>query len=192
MYRVRIHGRAGQGVVTGANVLAVAGFLEGRHAQSFPSFGSERAGAPVTAYCRLDDKPIRLREPVMEPDAIVIGDPTLLHQVDLFQGLADAGLVVINTTRTLADLGLADLAAEGRRYRFCRVGATEIAQRLVGMPMPNAALLGGFAAASGEIRLESLVAALRARFAGRLAEGNVAAATEGFASARQAREALHA
>ena len=87
MFQIRIHGRGGQGVVSGAEMLSVAAFLEGRYAQAFPSFGSERMGAPVMAFCRIDDKEIRLREPVLEPDALIIQDPTLLHQVDLFKGL---------------------------------------------------------------------------------------------------------
>jgi pyruvate ferredoxin oxidoreductase gamma subunit len=91
MFEVRIHGRGGQGVVTAAEMLSVAAFLQGRHAQAFPSFGSERMGAPVVAFCRIADKEIRLREPVMEPDAILIQDPTLLHQVDVFAGLKQAG-----------------------------------------------------------------------------------------------------
>ena len=85
MFQIRIHGRGGQGVVSGAEMLSVAAFLEGRHAQAFPSFGSERMGAPVMAFCRIDDKEIRLREPVLEPDALIIQDQTLLHQVDLFR-----------------------------------------------------------------------------------------------------------
>ena len=82
MFQVRIHGRGGQGVVTGAEMLSIAAFLGGKHAQAFPSFGSERTGAPVVAFCRIDDKEIRLREPIMQPDALIIQDPTLLHQVD--------------------------------------------------------------------------------------------------------------
>ncbi len=84
MFQIRIHGRGGQGVVTAAEMLSVAAFREGRFAQAFPSFGSERTGAPVVAFCRLDDKEIRLREPIMQPDALIIQDPTLLHQVDVF------------------------------------------------------------------------------------------------------------
>ena len=87
MFQVRIHGRGGQGVVTGAEMLSIAAFLEGRNAQAFPSFGSERTGAPVVAFCRIDDKEIRLREPIMQPDAMIIQDPTLLHQVDVLRGL---------------------------------------------------------------------------------------------------------
>src|SRR5450756_2142092 len=84
MFQVRFHGRGGQGVVTAAELLSVAAFLEQRHAQAFPSFGSERMGAPVVSFCRIDDKEIRLREPILEPDALIIQDPTLLNQIDVF------------------------------------------------------------------------------------------------------------
>jgi pyruvate ferredoxin oxidoreductase gamma subunit len=192
MFQVRIHGRGGQGVVSGAELLSVAAFLEGRHAQAFPSFGSERMGAPVMAFCRIDDHEVRLREPVMEPDALIIQDSTLLHQVDLFKGLRVRGLVLINSTRSLEELGLAELAGTPHRYRLHRVPATELAQKHVGRAVPNAALLGGFAAVSGEVRLESVIAAIRSKFPGKIAEGNVAAATEAFALARNSKEAVHA
>ena len=80
MLEVRIHGRGGQGVVTAAELLSLAAFAEGLHAQAFPSFGSERMGAPVTAFCRIDRAPIRLREPIAEPDAVLVQDPTLLSE----------------------------------------------------------------------------------------------------------------
>jgi pyruvate ferredoxin oxidoreductase gamma subunit len=86
MFQVRIHGRGGQGVVTAAEMLVSAVFDEGHHAQAFPSFGSERTGAPVVALCRIAEKTIHLREPIMEPDALIIQDPTLLHQIDVFAG----------------------------------------------------------------------------------------------------------
>ena len=105
MFQVRIHGRGGQGVVTAAELLSVAAFREGRHAQAFPSFGSERTGAPVVAFCRIDDRPIRLREPILAPDAIIIQDPTLLHQVDVFGGLAPDGYIVINTVAHVRGAG---------------------------------------------------------------------------------------
>ena len=100
MFQVRLHGRGGQGVVSGAEILSIAAFLEGRHAQAFPSFGSERMGAPVMAICRIDAREIRLREPVMEPGALIVQDPTLLHQVDLFNGLHANGYILINSMRT--------------------------------------------------------------------------------------------
>src|SRR5512144_453643 len=100
MFQVRFHGRGGQGVVTAAELLSIAAFAQGRHAQAFPSFGSERTGAPVVAFCRIDEREIRLREPVMTPDALIIQDSTLLQQVEVFQGLQPDGYVLINSTRS--------------------------------------------------------------------------------------------
>src|ERR1700759_377006 len=112
MFQVRFHGRGGQRVVTAAALLASAALREDRHAQAFPSFGSERMGAPVMAFCRIDDKPIRTPEPVTDPDALLIQDPTLLHQADLFAGFKPGGYVVLNSPRGFSELGLADFAAQ--------------------------------------------------------------------------------
>ena len=192
MFQVRIHGRGGQGVVSGAEMLSIAAFLEGKHAQAFPSFGSERMGAPVVAFCRIDDREIRLREPVMEPDALIIQDPTLLHQVDLFNGLPSSGYVLINSSRTFEHLGLGEFARHFERDRLCTVPATELALKHVGRPLPNAALLGGFAAATGRIRIESIAAAIRDKFSNAVAEKNVAAAREAYEGVRKALEAVNA
>jgi len=193
MFQIRIHGRGGQGVVTAAELLSVAAFREGRHAQAFPSFGSERTGAPVVAFCRIDTHPIRLREPILEPDALIIQDPTLLHQVDVFGGLRKDGYILINTSRSFEDLGLAEFAAGFRAERLCTVPATEFALKFIGRPLPNAALLGGFAAISGQISLESVGAAVREKFPAKVAEANIAAAAEAFAFVTQAlHEAAHA
>ena len=125
MFQIRIHGRGGQGVVSGAEMLSVAAFLEGRYAQAFPSFGSERMGAPVMAFCRIDDKEIRLREPVLAPDALIIQDPTLLHQVDLFNGLPGARATSCSTRRRRFDeLGLGEFARGVQHYRLCTLPAT--------------------------------------------------------------------
>ena len=192
MFQVRIHGRGGQGVVSGAEMLSIAAFLEGKHAQAFPSFGSERMGAPVMAFCRIDDREIRLREPVMDPDALIIQDPTLLHQVDVFNGLRNSGYILINSTRTFEELSLGEFARDFHRYRLCTVPAAELAVKHVGRPLPNAALLGGFAAVSGQIRLESIVAAIHDKFRGKVATGNVAAAREAYEIVRKATEQIHA
>jgi pyruvate ferredoxin oxidoreductase gamma subunit len=180
MFQVRIHGRGGQGVVTAAEMLSIAGFREDRHTQAFPSFGSERMGAPVMAFCRFDDRPIRLREPVMTPDALIIQDTTLLHQVTLFEGISDQGYVLINSSRNPAELGLDEFFAEHPLIRFLTVPATRLAQEYVGRPVPNAALLGGFAALTGLIRLGSVEAAIEEKFSGRVAAGNIAAARAAF------------
>lgn len=180
MFQVRIHGRGGQGVVTAAEMLSIAAFEEGRHAQAFPSFGSERMGAPVIAFCRIADKEIRLREPIMEPDALIIQDPTLLHQVDVFSGLKKGGYILINTSRSFDELGLGDFVRDWPHERLCTVAATELGQKHVGRPMPNVPLLGGFAAVSGIIQLESVIKAINDKFSGKVASGNIAAATEAY------------
>jgi pyruvate ferredoxin oxidoreductase gamma subunit len=186
LYQIRIHGRGGQGVVTAAEMLSVAAFLEGRHAQAFPSFGSERTGAPVVAYCRLDDKEIRLREPILEPDALIIQDPTLLNQVDVFGGLRAEGFVLINTSRSLDSLGLGDFAVSHPKVRFLMVPASDLALKHVGRPLPNAALLGGFAAFSGLISIDSVAKAIREKFPAKIAEGNVLAAVSAHDHVRDA------
>jgi pyruvate ferredoxin oxidoreductase gamma subunit len=192
MFQVRIHGRGGQGVVSGAELLSVAAFLEGRHAQAFPSFGSERMGAPVMAFCRIDDKPIRLREPVLAPDALIIQDPTLLHQVDLFNGVSKRGYILINSTHSLDELGLGGFARGVQQYRICTVPATDLALKHVGRSVPNVPLLGGFAAITGLVTLPSLIAAIRQKFSGTVAERNVAAATEAFEIANRTGDTIDA
>ena len=180
MFQVRIHGRGGQGVVTGAELLSVAAFIEGKHAQAFPSFGSERMGAPVVSFCRIDGKEIRMREPIDTPDALIIQDPTLFHSVDVFRGLNPAGYLLINSTRTLEELGIADFLAEFPSCHVRDIGATELALKHVGRPVPNAALLGGFAAITGQIHFESVEKAIREQFPGEVGAANVAAAREAF------------
>jgi len=192
MFQVRIHGRGGQGVVSGAELLSVAAFLEGRHAQAFPSFGSERMGAPVMAFCRIDVREIRLREPVMQPDALIIQDPTLLHQVDLFNGLPKTGFILLNSTRSFAELGLTAFVGGFRPERLCTLPATEIALKHVGRPVPNVPLLAAFAAITGQIRQESVVKAIREKFPSAIAEKNVAAATEAYALATKGMETANA
>lgn len=181
MVQVRIHGRGGQGVVTAAEMLSVAAFSEGRHAQAFPSFGSERTGAPVVAFCRIDNCPIRVREPIVAPDVLIVQDPTLLHQVDLFSGLSADGFLLVNTARAPADLGLTELTARMRPERVATVPASDLARQHLGRPLPNAVLLGGFAALTGIVSLASVTSAIRETFAGKIAEANAAAAVAAFA-----------
>jgi pyruvate ferredoxin oxidoreductase gamma subunit len=196
--KVRVHGRGGQGVVTAAELLALAAFDEGRFAQAFPSFGSERTGAPVMAFCRISDRPIRLREPVLDPDALIVLDPTLLHQVDLFQGLQPGGTVLVNSSRSPVELGLDDPTGPLAGSRVITVAATDLALALVRRPVPNLVMLGGFAAASGLVSLESVQAAIRERFSGALGEANAAAAAAAHAvvaedlALRNGRDAAHA
>jgi pyruvate ferredoxin oxidoreductase gamma subunit len=184
-FEVRIHGRGGQGAVTAAELLSVAAFDEGRHAQAFPSFGSERTGAPVVSFCRFSDRPIRTREPVAAPDALIVLDATLIHQVNLFDGLRPNGYLLLNSSRGLEKLGLGDLAGSLRPGHALSIPAGEIARRHLGRPLPNAALLGGFAALTGQLRLEPVQEAIRERFAGAAGAANAAAAAECFHAVRE-------
>jgi pyruvate ferredoxin oxidoreductase gamma subunit len=180
MFEVRIHGRGGQGVVTAAELLSVAAFLDGREAQAFPSFGSERMGAPVVSFGRIDEVPIRVREPVLNPDAVIVVDATLLHHVDVFAGLSPTGVVLVNSARTPAELGLQDLMDRQGMRRVVTVDATGMAREHLGRPLPNVCLLGAFCALTGQVRLASLETAVRQRFPGEVGERNVAAARAAY------------
>lgn len=189
MYQIRLHGRGGQGVVTAAELIAWAAIADGRYALAFPSFGSERTGAPVEAYCRIDAQPIRAREPVAEPDLVVVLDPTLLRQNFVFDGLRPGGCALINSP--LTETGLAGALPDPLpgETRVRTVPATEFARRHTGRPLPNAALLGAIAAATGIIRLAAVRDAIAARFAGPVAEANAAAATDAFEHVRRGERA---
>ena len=183
MFQVRFHGRGGQGVVTAAELLASAAFREDRYAQAFPSFGSERMGAPVMSFCRIDDKPIRTREPVTEPDALLIQDLTLLHLAGL-DGLRPDGYVLVNSTAASKTLASPNSPPAGPPpYRPGHAGA-----RQPGPPAARRALLGGFAALTWAVSLDSVLAAINERFAGKVAEGNAAAARAAFDFVRDERE----
>lgn len=164
-------------MVTASELLSVAAFDEGRHAQAFPTFGSERTGAPVVSFCRIDEKPIRTREPVSHPNAVIIQDPTLLHQVDLFAGLDPDGYILLNSERSFADLGMEEFVAGFRPERAHTMPATAIAREHLGRPLPNSVLLGGFAGVCDLVSLDAVTQALRDRFPGKLGEANTAAAT---------------
>jgi pyruvate ferredoxin oxidoreductase gamma subunit len=180
MFQARFHGRGGQGAVTGAELLSVAAFLEGKFAQAFPSFGSERMGAPVVAFCRISDREIRSREPVVGPDLVVIQDATLLHSVEVFQGLAPDAYILINTAKGFEDLGCAELVEKLPPGHARSVAATELALKHVGRPVPNAALLGGLAALTHAVNIDSICEAIRARFRGSVGEANAAAASAAY------------
>jgi pyruvate ferredoxin oxidoreductase gamma subunit len=162
-------------------MLSVAAFLDGRYSQAFPSFGSERTGAPVVSYCRISEREIRTRAPIDAPDALIVQDATLVHQVDLFAGIREDGFILVNTSQSFDDLGLGDLAERFHPDHLLTVPATEIALRHLGRPLPNAVLLGGFAVMTGVVTIDSVVAAIEERFHGAVAQGNAAAAQEAAA-----------
>ena len=162
MMEIRFHGRGGQGAVTAAEVLAIAAFSDGKYSQAFGKFGPERRGAPVQSFTRVDEKPIRIRQEVYEPDIVIVLDPGLMKVVDVKQGLKENGIVIINTKDKVAGA-------------WC-VDATEIALETIGKPIVNTAMLGAFSKASkGAVSLDSIVAAIKERFPGELGEKNAKA-----------------
>jgi pyruvate ferredoxin oxidoreductase gamma subunit len=191
MFQVRIHGRGGQGVVTAAEMLSVAAFHEGRYAQAFPSFGSERTGAPVVSFCRLDDRPIRVREPITEPDAVIVQDPTVLGLPGVVTGLGLRAFLIVNSSRSCAEFMRQPWAAALTTQSLHVVPASEIAREHLGRPLPNAVLLGAFAAITRQVSPEAVEHAIREAFAGRVAEVNVTAARAAFDSVTSAEEARH-
>jgi pyruvate ferredoxin oxidoreductase gamma subunit len=187
MFTVRIHGRGGQGVVTAADVLSVAAFDEGKYSLAFPTFGSGRTGAPVVSFCRIDESPIGSHEPIDRPDALIISDPTLLSQVKAVEGVGSDSYILVNTTHSLDELGLVDHASGLHPGRVVSVPATDLAREHLGRPLPNAALLGGFAALTGVVSVASILCAIHQRFQGPVGAANAAAAKAAFDLVRDAR-----
>lgn len=175
MRQVRVHGRGGQGVVTAAEMLARTGFMAGHEAQAIPSFGSERTGAPVIAYCRFDDRPLRTREPVLHPDVVLVQDPTLLASERVFDGVPDGGVVIVNTEGDADDVRT-QAGVDRPGVDVITVPAMRITMEHLGTPRPSAAMSGAYAAVSDDITLEAIQAVYRTRFPGRVGEANARAA----------------
>ena len=138
-------------------------------------------GAPVVSFCRIDDKEIRLREPILEPDALIVQDPTLFKVVDVCQGLKPNGYLLVNSNRPLSELHLDKIVAQLPKAHALAVPASELALKHIGRPLPNAALLGAFAALTGIVHLKSVNAAIRRSLPGKkIAQANIAAATAAY------------
>lgn len=161
-------------------MVAMAAFHEGRHAQAFPSFGSERTGAPVVAYARIRDTAIRTREPVLHPDLIIVQDPTLLPILNVFAGLTPNGYALVNSSKSASELGLDEIVAAFPPGHVVTMPATDIAREHTGRTVPNAVLLGGMAALAHPFKLESVNRAILERFPGKVGEMNVAAAEAAY------------
>ena len=163
------HGRGGQGAVTSAELLAQAAINEGKYAQAFPTFGPERRGAPVVAFVRIDnDKPIRVRAEIEEPDSVVVLAAELLRVVDVGSGLKASGILVLNTPKAAEEI----IKEFSFKWTLATVDATRIAREMLGVPIVNTAMIGALLKAAGVTKLESLIDPLRHRF-GRLADKNI-------------------
>ena len=174
MREIRIHARAGQGAITTATLLGYAYFLKGMYPYAFPNFGAARMGAPMNAFVRVDDKPVRLRSQIYEPDFVLIVDSTLMRGFNCFSGLKENGVAIINAKEGV------EIQKAKSGQKIYTVPANEIALQTIGRPLGNTALLGAYAAATGELDVDTLFAAVKERFAGKALEGNIAAIKQGF------------
>ena len=179
MLEIRWHGRGGQGAVTSVELLALSAIEEEKYAQGFPSFGPERRGAPVTAFNRVDDKQIKIRSGIYHPDVVVVLDESLVGLVDVAEGLKPTGILLVNTTKTLAELKK-NIRFEGR---IATCDGTGIAWKELGVPITNTTMLGALVKLTGAVKLESLDSPIKERF-GRIAPKNQAAAKRAYEEVR--------
>lgn len=168
MIEIRLHGRGGQGAVTSAELLATAAIETGKYAQAFPSFGPERRGAPVVAFIRIDDQPIRVRHNIYEPNLVLVLDPSILRLVDVTSGLKSDGSLVTNTRFSGQELK----DELGLKHTVATVDANKIAMEELGLPITNTTMLGALLKAGQFMDLETLMEPLKHRF-GRIAEKNI-------------------
>ncbi len=168
MIEVRFHGRGGQGAVTSAELLASAAINEGKYAQAFPSFGPERRGAPVIAFCRIDDKPIRIRTNIYHPDLVLVLDPSILRIVNVSNGLKEDGILITNTRYSGEEIR----KELGIKHTLATVNATLIATEEMGLPITNTTMLGSLLKARNILPADSLIGPLNKRF-GRIAQKNI-------------------
>ena len=166
MIEIRFHGRGGQGAVTAAEILAKAAFEDGKYCQAFPFFGAERKGAPVMAFTRIADKPIRRRYQVYNPDYVIVLDDTLLEAVDVLSGLKEEGKLIINAK---------DHVDFGENVDSYSIDATGIALDILGVPIVNTVMLGAFAGVTGEVSLDSIIKITKETFPGKIGEKNAEA-----------------
>lgn len=174
MKEIRIHARAGQGAITTATLLGYAYFLEGKYSYAFPHFGAARMGAPMNAYLRVDNKPVKLRCKVYEPDYVIVVDASLMRSFNCLTGLKENGLAIVNKGSDVESLN------DKSKKKIYIVPANDIAMKAIGRPLGNTALLGAYAAVSQEIKLDSLLEAIKKRFQGKAQEGNILAVKQGF------------
>jgi pyruvate ferredoxin oxidoreductase gamma subunit len=175
MIEVRLHGRGGQGAVTSAELMALAAISEGKYAQAFPSFGPERRGAPVLAFIRVSEEPIKLRCDIREPDVVVVLDPALIEAASVTSGLKKDGIIIINTVKSVPEIK----KEFGIKAKTAVVDATKIAREVLGLPITNTTMLGALVKTTGIIDIESLTDPLKHRF-GRIAEKNIQVCQRAF------------
>jgi len=179
---VRWHGRGGQGAWTASELLARAAIAEGKFIQSFPEFGPERMGAPVTAFTRISTEPIKIHCAVYNPDVVAVLDPTLLKSVNVADGLDEkTGNILVNTQETPAEIRKQLKSNGGKVWT---VGASEISLKILGMPITNTAMLGAVARVTGIVSLDTIGRMVNQRFKRDVAEKNFAVVKEAYESVK--------
>jgi len=176
MQEIRFHGRGGQGAVTSAELIAIAAINKGKFAQAFPSFGPERRGAPVVAFCRVDDRKILIRAKVYRPDVVIVLDSGLLELLDPTEGMHDGGVLILNTKKKAQDFP----AVVGRKIKVATVDANKIAVEELGRPIVNTTMLGAFVKATGKLGIEDIKEPLLDRFGSKLGARNLKAMERAF------------
>lgn len=183
MKEIRVHARAGQGAITTATILANAAFADGKYALTFPTFGAARMGAPMNAFVRISDSPIRVRSQIYAPDYVLVQDPTLMRGYDVVIGLKPDGLAVINSIKSPSKLSLKTEA------KIVTVPASRIAQDIMGRSdRVNTALIGAFIAATEELTLDALEKSINIRFSGKAAESNLKALNTAYNEVKNGRK----
>ncbi|MGQ9624337.1 MAG: 2-oxoacid:acceptor oxidoreductase family protein [Candidatus Bathycorpusculaceae bacterium] len=177
MLEIRWHGRGGQGAWTASELLARAAVYEGKHIQSFPEFGPERMGAPVSAFTRISTEPIKIHCAVYNPNVVVVLDPTLLKTVPVTEGLSDEGTIIINSKDKPSE---ARKMLNSNKGNLWTVSATEIAIKILGLPITSTAMLGAVARATAIVNLKSIEKTVRERFRRDIAEKNFAVIREAY------------
>lgn len=167
LVEVRWHGRGGQGAVTAAKIFAEAALAEGKHIQAFPEYGPERMGAPVKAFDRLSDNPIKLHSQVYNPNVVVVIDPTLIRDVNVIEGLTEDGIVIMNSPKSPEEikrtLGL-------KSQKVYTVDATKISLETLGKFIPNTPMLGALVKSTGLVGLDKVLEEVKKMFSGKLKE----------------------
>ena len=161
---VRWHGRGGQGIVTANEILAGAALYEGKFMKAFPEFGPERMGAPIRAFARVSDEPIKVHSQVYFPDYVAVLDPTLIGNINVLEGLKETGSLIVNNTASVSELK----KTLDTDMDVHVVDASKIALETIGKPLAKTAMLGALVKISGIVGLDSIIAEMQIKLGGKL------------------------
>jgi len=184
---IRWHGRGGQGTVTAAKVLADACLSTGKNVQAFPEYGPERAGAPLRAYNRISDKELRIHCPVLQPNIVIVADPTLLDSINVLEGAPDDAILLVNTGKSPQEIRKKTKAKKSQKV--LTVDATTISLETIGRNLPNACMLGALTKVSEivpmDVLLEDIKGSFGSKFSEKIITGNLDAAKRGFEEVKE-------